>query len=61
MDPLTLSVEQAAQLLGVGRNAVYNMVHEGSIPYVRFGRLIKIPRSALEAWLQSQSSAGTGL
>lgn len=54
-DALVLSVSEAARLLGVGRNHVYEMVAEGTIPHVRFGRLIKIPRSELERWLSTQA------
>lgn len=55
--PLVLSVTEAAQLLGVGRNHLYDMVAAGEIPHVRFGRLIKIPRSALESWLVEQAAS----
>lgn len=57
---LTLSVAEAAALLGVGRNHLYMLINEGQIPHVRFGRLIKIPRSALEEWLDIQSGVATG-
>ena len=58
---MTLSVEQAAQLLGVGRNQIYNMIHEGAFPHVRFGRKIRIPVASLEAWLTSQSARVSGI
>lgn len=57
MDTLVLSVAEAAHLLGVGRNHLYDMVAAGEIPHVRFGRLIKIPRVALEEWLDQQAVA----
>lgn len=59
-DKLTLSVSEAAKLLGVGRNHLYTLINEGKIPHVRFGRLIKIPRTELEDWLSSQSRVSTG-
>lgn len=58
-DRLVLSVAEAARLLGVGKNHLYDMVASGEIPHVRFGRLIKIPRSTLEAWLLDQATVST--
>lgn len=55
-DRLVLSVTEAAELLGVGRNHLYDMVADGQIPHIRLGRLIKIPRSSLESWLLEQAA-----
>lgn len=57
---LTLSVAEAATLLGIGRNHLYDLINTGQIPHVRFGRLIKIPRDALEEWLRQESGVATG-
>lgn len=57
---LVLTVAEAASLLGVGRNHLYTLINEGQIPHIRFGRLIKIPRSALEDWLQKEAGVETG-
>ncbi len=43
-----LTVSEAAALLRIGRNLAYQLVAEGEIPSLRLGRLIRIPRSALE-------------
>ena len=40
---LTLTVEQAAQLLGIGRSTAYELVHGGDIPSLRLGRRIVVP------------------
>ena len=45
--PLVLTVEEAAAALRIGRSAAYEAVRTGSIPAVRIGRLIRIPRGAL--------------
>jgi excisionase family DNA binding protein len=45
--PPVLSVDEAAQYLGVGRNAVYEAVRSGEIPSLRIGRRIRIPTQAL--------------
>jgi len=48
---LTLSVEEAAKLLGIGRNLAYDRVKTGEIPVLKIGRRLLVPRSALEKLL----------
>jgi excisionase family DNA binding protein len=47
----TLSVEQAARALGIGRGTAYQAVRAGDIPSIRIGRRIVVPRAALERFL----------
>jgi excisionase family DNA binding protein len=49
-----LTVEQVAKRLYVGRSTAYNMVNSGEIPCVRFGRLIRVPASALDQYLSNK-------
>jgi excisionase family DNA binding protein len=51
MERQTLTVEQAAEVLGVGRNSAYEAVRRGEIPVVRIGRRLVVPRAALERML----------
>ena len=51
MERLTVTVPEAAQLLGVSRMTAYSAVREGSIPSVRIGRRLLVPRAALERLL----------
>jgi excisionase family DNA binding protein len=41
--PPTLTVEQAAELLGIGRNQTYEAVARGEVPAMRIGRRWIIP------------------
>ena len=50
-DKLTLSVEETAKLLGIGRNLCYDRVKTGEIPAIKIGRRLLVPRSALEKLL----------
>jgi len=50
-DKLTLSVEEAAKVLGIGRNLCYDRVKTGEIPVIKIGRRLLVPRSALEKLL----------
>ena len=45
------TVVEAAQLLGVGRSTMYDLVHRGEVASVRLGRKVLITRSTLEALL----------
>jgi excisionase family DNA binding protein len=44
---LTLSVEEAAQVLGISRAHAYELAQQGEIPVIRLGRRILVPRVAL--------------
>jgi excisionase family DNA binding protein len=48
----TLSVKEAAKLLGVGRNKAYEAARRGEIPTIRIGKRILVPVAALERMLQ---------
>ena len=49
----TLTVEEAARVLGIGRGLAYELAREGRIPVVRLGRRVLVPRSGLEAMLRA--------
>jgi excisionase family DNA binding protein len=49
-DPLespTISVHEAARLLGIGRSLAYEGVKRGEIPAVRVGRTVRVPTAKL--------------
>lgn len=49
-DAVFLSVDEAAELLRVGRNTLYESIARGEVPGVmRLGRVIRIRRAALLA------------
>jgi excisionase family DNA binding protein len=47
----TLSVEEAAGILGVGRSAAYAAARRGEIPTIKIGRRVLVPRAAPERLL----------
>lgn len=47
----TFMVAQVAEVLGIGRNAAYQLVREGRIRSLRVGSRILVPRTALLAFL----------
>jgi len=55
-DDDVLTVEEAAKLLRVGRNSLYEAIGRLEVPHRRIGRKIRLSRAALMRWLASWSS-----
>lgn len=49
---LTLTVEETAKVLGIGRQLAYDRVRTGEIPVIKIGRRLLVPRRALEKLLE---------
>jgi len=47
-ESLTVSVREAARLLGVGELAMYRAVRAGVVRALRVGRKFRVPRAELE-------------
>jgi excisionase family DNA binding protein len=47
----TITIEQTAQLLGLGRTAAYDAARRGELPTRRLGRRLLVPVPALLEWL----------
>jgi excisionase family DNA binding protein len=45
---MTLTVNEAAERLGIGRNQAYEAVKNGQIPAIRIGKRLLVPEAALE-------------
>ena len=45
--PRTVSVEEAGDILGIGRMAAYHAVWRGQIPSIRIGRRLLVPLAKL--------------
>jgi excisionase family DNA binding protein len=52
---LTLTVEEAAALLGISRAFAYEAVRRGEIPSIRIGRRVLVPRVALDRLVNGPS------
>ena len=46
--PEFLSPEEFREYVGLSRSTVYDLLRRGEIPSRRFGKCIRIPKSALE-------------
>jgi len=48
----TLSVDETAELLAIGRSTAYGGIHSGQIPSIRVGTRIRVPTAAVLRLLQ---------
>ena len=53
---LTLTVAETADALGIGRTAAYELVRHGTIPHLRIGRAIRIPKASLDSWMATNTT-----
>lgn len=50
--PLVLTAEETARALGISRPLVYALLRSGRIRSLRVGRIFRVPRCALEEYLE---------
>lgn len=55
---LVLTVEEAADRLGIGRTLMYALVAAGEVESVRIGRLRRIPTDALDSYVSTLRRLG---
>lgn len=47
----TVKIDEAAAILGISRNGAYNAATEGTLPTIRIGKRLLVPRAALDRLL----------
>jgi len=52
VQPITMTVAEAAAYLGVSTDTLYDMVRRKEIPHIRIRRRIFFRRDTLDAWLE---------
>ena len=58
IEPLLITIEEAGRLLGVKRSTVYVLVGSGELPRVRIGRCARVPRVAVDAYIEQLLESG---
>jgi excisionase family DNA binding protein len=56
--PDMLTIPQAAKVLGITRQSVWQAIQKGRIKALRFGHVSLVPRSALEEYETTKSKGG---
>lgn len=49
---MVMTVPEAGEILGLGRNASYEAARRGDIPTIRLGKLLRVPKVALDRMLE---------
>jgi excisionase family DNA binding protein len=49
--PTVLTIEEAAELLRIGRTAAYSAARSGDLPTIKIGRTLRVPKHRLEQLL----------
>jgi excisionase family DNA binding protein len=55
--PMTMSVDEASEALGISRSLAYELVRRGEIPSLRLGRRIVVPVRALDDLVEHARAA----
>ncbi len=62
MDKLLLTPQEAAQVLGIGRSKLYQLMRAGTVASVRIGSCRRIPAASLPALIaQLEADASNGV
>lgn len=57
MERLTLTVSEAAQVIGVCRAKAYELAHSEGFPTLRCGRKLLVSKQGLEKWIETHSGS----
>ncbi len=60
INPLLLSIPQAAQKLGLSESCTRQMAYNGEIPAIRVRRRLLVPVRQLEQWIDQQYQQQNG-
>ena len=54
MDKLLLTVKEVSYITGLGRSTLYETILDqpGGIPTVHIGRAVRVPKAAVEHWVE---------
>lgn len=58
MEKVLLSVEEAAQALGIGRSKAYELILKGDLISIKLGRSRKVPVEAISAFVKASLENG---
>lgn len=54
MERILLRPAEAAEMLGIGRSTVYELIAVGDLPVVRIGQSVRISAEVLREWAQAR-------
>ncbi len=54
--PITLSVKDVQEILGIGRGTAYELTNRDDFPCMKVGKVKRIPRDKFFEWMEQQYS-----
>lgn len=54
IEPLNVSIPEAARLIGCGRSKLYEIISTNGLPVIKLGRRSLIPVAALRAFVEAK-------
>lgn len=60
MEKLTLSVPEAAKMLGISKAKMYEVVRMEGFPAIQVGKRLLVSAKGLERWFEEQVEKGWG-
>lgn len=58
MEKLTLSIAEAAEVVGISVRYMYDLVKTDGFPTIQVGRRLLVSAKGLERWLEEQAQKG---
>jgi excisionase family DNA binding protein len=55
VERVLLNAAEVAQILGCSRAKAYQMLNDGELPALRFGKSIRSPRPDLMSWIEKRT------
>ena len=53
----TLTVKEMQQILKIGANSAYTLIHSKAFPVIKIGQTYRIPAESFYAWLKNPGAA----
>lgn len=53
----TLTVKEMQQILKIGTNSAYNLIHSKAFPVIKIGQSYRIPKTPFYAWMENPCAA----
>jgi len=56
MEKLLLRATEAAEVIGLGRSKMYDLIAKGVVPSIRIGKSVRVPVEELRHWVKEQTN-----